>query len=196
MLSKKAASRYPLHPLIEKRWSPVIFDTREIEAEKIGSLLEAARWAPSCFNDQPTTFIVASTPESRTEFLKILVPQNREWAQHAPVLMLSVARLTFTHSGKSNRHALHDAGLAMENLTLQAVAMDLIAHQMAGFDPLLAREIYTIPEDHEPVTVVAVGYHGDDKNASEAQKQRDASLRSRKPLEEIAFVHKFGEHYY
>ena len=115
------------------------------------------------------------------------------WAQHAPVLMLTAARLAFEHNGKPNRHAFHDVGLAVAQLTLQASALGLGVHQMAGFDGAKARETYRIPEGWEPVTAVAVGYFGDPGSLPEGLRERELGRRSRKPLAELAFAGGWGE---
>ena len=134
-MPKVAETRYPIHELLRERWSPRAFADRMVEPEKLRSLLEAARWAPSSSNEQPWSFIVA-TKEHAGEYerlLSCLVEGNVRWAQHAPVLMLSVATLVFERNQKPNRHAFHDVGLAVENLIIQGTALGLFVHQMAGF---------------------------------------------------------------
>ena len=136
-----------MHELLEKRWSPVAFSPRAVEAEKLRSVLEAARWAPSSFNEQPWVFLV-STKDDREAYERLqglLVEGNRVWAQFAPVLMLSVAKLNFALNGKPNRHALHDVGAASAYLTMQATALGLYVHQMAGYDVERARREFSIP---------------------------------------------------
>src|SRR5262245_54994017 len=117
-MEKPAAVRFPVHDLIARRWSPRAFADRAVEPEKLASLLEAARWAPSSFNEQPWRFLVAPR-EDREGFerlLSSLVEVNQKWAKQAPVLVLSAAKLYFEKSGAPNRHAFHDVGLATENL--------------------------------------------------------------------------------
>ena len=107
---KLARAHYPLHPLVARRWSPRAFGERVPSPEQLGSLFEAARWAASSFNDQPWRFVVATKREpARFERLaSCLVPSNRAWAEHAPVLALSIAHARFTRNGEPNRHAGHD----------------------------------------------------------------------------------------
>jgi nitroreductase len=196
MPDKPAQTRFPLHQLIRDRWSPVAFDAgRNVEPEKLGSLLEAARWAPSSYNGQPWAYLVATRdqPDEFQKMLGCLVEGNIAWAQHAPVLMIAVARLAFEHNGQPNRHAFHDVGLANENLVLQATALGLIAHQMAGFDPEKARSLYGIPDGWEAATALAVGYPGHIDELPEKLQNRDESPRSRKPLSEMAFSGNWGE---
>src|SRR5215208_498760 len=113
-------SRHPIHDLLRRRWSPRAFDpNRLVEPEKLRSLMEAARWAPSSNNERPWSFIVASK-DNADEFgrlLSCLVEKNQSWANHAPVLMITVASNVFGRNGKSNRHAFHDVGQAVADLT-------------------------------------------------------------------------------
>lgn len=195
MIEKPAEITYPIHDLLRRRWSPRAFSDRMIEPEKLRSLLEAARWAPSSFNEQPWSFIVA-TKENETEYnrlLSCLTEGNIPWAQHASVLMLSVAKLHFDRNRKGNRHAFHDVGLAVENLVIQATALGLFAHQMAGFHVEKARELFNIPEGYEPVAMMALGYLGDAVTLPEQLRERELAPRSRKPLETFVFTGSWGQ---
>ncbi|MEM7517161.1 MAG: nitroreductase family protein, partial [Planctomycetota bacterium] len=126
---KSVQATYPVHDLIAERWSPRAFAEQSVTDHEIGSLLEAARWAPSCYNEQPWRFLVAkaSDPDLFERFADCLLDGN-SWAKRAPVLMIAVARTTFEQSEKENRHAWHDVGLAVENLVLQAEALGLATH--------------------------------------------------------------------
>ena len=193
MTQKLAETQYPVHDFIRSRWSPRAFSDRAVEPEKLLSLLEAARWAPSSYNHQPWSFIVA-TKDDATEYnrlLSTLVEFNQGWAKNAPVLILTVAKIR-TDDGKTNRHAFYDVGLALENLILQATSLGLFAHQIGGFNPETAREIYQIPEDYEPATVVTVGYPGDPQNLPDGLRDRELAPRTRKPLTEFVFTEKWG----
>ncbi|HEX4424264.1 MAG TPA: nitroreductase family protein [Terriglobales bacterium] len=190
-----AGFEYPVHELIAKRFSGRAFSSKPVDAATVGSLLEAARWAASCSNEQPWSFIVTGQ-EQRSDYERLLgclVEFNVEWAQHAPVLILSIARLNFASSGKPNRHALHDVGQATANLQLQATALGLFAHPMAGFDLQKARREFQIPESHEPVAVIAVGYRGDPANLSEKLRQKEVAPRQRKAQREFVFRTKWGQ---
>ena len=127
---------HPVHELIRRRWSPRAFSERLVEPEILRSLFEAARWAPSSNNEQPWHFIVGTKAEvtAYDRLFQCLKEGNKKWAFRAPVLMLSVARLNFEDEGTPNRHALHDTGMAAFSLTMQATALGLIVHQMAGFE--------------------------------------------------------------
>jgi|HubBroStandDraft_1064217.scaffolds.fasta_scaffold00664_14 nitroreductase len=180
---------YPVHPLLRERRSFRAFSSRVVEPETLGSLLEAARWAPSCANEQPWSFIVA-VKQDKSDFerlLSCLIEFNFQWAQHAPVLILSIARMTFQSNGRPNRHAFHDVGQAIASLTVQATASGLVVHQMAGFDVEKARYEFSIPPDHEPVAVVAVGYPGNSESLPDKLRERELAPRQRKPLADFVF---------
>jgi nitroreductase len=185
---------YPIHPLIASRRSILAFASTPVEPENLASLMEAARWAPSSRNEQPWSFIVA-TKAKQSDFdrlLSCLVEFNVQWAQHAPVLLLSVAKLTFESTGELNRHAFHDVGQAIANLTFQAMLSGLVVHQIAGFDVEKARREFTIPQDCEPVAAAAIGYPGNSAELPEKLRKRDASPRKRRPLTKFVFEGGWG----
>lgn len=193
-MEKPAVTRYPLHDLIARRWSPRAFTQRVPSSEVLGSLFEAARWAPSCFNDQPWRFLVASKdrPERFERLASCLVESNRQWAEHAPVLALSMAQTGFRHNGKPNRHAGHDVGLAVAMLSLQAQALSLAVHQMAGFDATRARQLFGIPDECEPMAMLAIGEAGDPEQLPEKLRARELAPRERLPLSSLVFGERFG----
>jgi nitroreductase len=194
-MEKPADVQHPIHELFRRRWSPRAFDERPIEPEKVTSLFEAARWAPSSNNEQPWRFLVA-TKEQEAEYARLLdclLEGNRKWAYRAPVLILSVARMTFGDDAKPNRHAYHDTGLATENLVLQATASGLAAHQMAGFDLDKARANLNIPQGFEPVAMIAIGYPRDPDVLPDYLKQRELAPRERNPISAFVFSGDFGK---
>jgi nitroreductase len=193
MSEKLAETNYLVHELIRRRWSPRAFVDRLVEPEKLLSLLEAARWAPSSYNYQPWSFIIATkdNPEEYNRLLDTLVEFNQGWAKAAPVLLIAVARLR-NEDGKENRHAFHDVGLALENLVLQATDLGLAVHQIGGFDVEKARAVYQIPEGFEPATAVTIGYAGDPQSLPNGLKERELAPRSRKPLTEFVFTGQWG----
>jgi nitroreductase len=194
-ISKQAATKYPIHELLSQRWSPRAFCDRPVEPEKLLSLLEAARWAPSSNNEQPWRFIIASR-DNPVEFEKVLaclMEGNVAWAKRAYALILTVAKITFDRNGQPNRHAFHDVGIATENLALQATAVGLVVHPMAGIYPQKAREIFGIPEDYDVVAALAVGYPADESSLSLELRERELAPRKRKPLEEIVFTGRWGQ---
>ncbi|MBW4564350.1 MAG: nitroreductase family protein [Mojavia pulchra JT2-VF2] len=194
-MEKSANSQYPIDPLLQQRWSPLAFSEKRIEPETLSSLFEAARWAASSYNEQPWHFIFA-TQDNAEEFnrlLSCLAEGNQVWAKNAPVLMISVAKLHFEKNGKENRHAFHDVGAAVCSLTIQATALGLFVHQMAGFDVSKARELYSIPEGYEPVAAIAVGYPGDLQTLPEQYQQRELAPRQRKPQQTFVFTGTWGK---
>ena len=194
-MEKPASTEHDVHDLIRRRWSPRAFSSQSVGDAELGSLLEAARWAASCMNEQPWRFIVARR-ENQVEFdrlLSCLNEGNQRWAQGAAVLILSVARQTFARNGKPNRHALHDVGLATAQLSLQATALGLAVHPMAGFSAAKARDLYAIPEEFEPVAALAVGYPGLPEDLPDDLRARELAERSRHPQTEFAFAGTWGE---
>jgi nitroreductase len=195
-MAKPAQPDYPILPAIVDRWSPYYYDPRPVKREDLLTCLEAARWAASAYNEQPWAFLIA-TREDKQSFdtmLRCLVEANQQWAQHAGALVLTTVSRHFTRNGKPNRTAEHDLGLAMGNFCAQATALGLHVHQMAGIEPGRIREVYALPEGHDPVTAVAIGYAGDAAHApaDHPLAQRDVGARTRKPLGEFVFAGRFG----
>jgi nitroreductase len=192
-MEKLAPTQHEIHDILSRRWSPRAFDARPIEREKLQSLFEAARWAPSCNNAQPWRFLIARKGEPQYEQLfGCLVEGNQRWARRAPVLLLSVAKLTF-EDGSPNRHAYHDVGLAAENLVLQATAMGLAAHQMAGYHLDKVRAEFAIPPDFDPVAAIAIGYPGEPGILEERLRQREMKPRERSPIAEFVFAAQWNQ---
>jgi nitroreductase len=194
-MEKLADTTYPIEPLLRQRWSPRAFADRPVEPEKLLRLWEAARWSASCANQQPWYFLVA-TKEDAIEYARLLSclrETNQQWAAHAPVLMVSVTKLSFDMNGQPNRYAFHDVGLAVANLIVQATALGLYVHQMAGFYPEKVRELYGVPDDFEPVAGIVLGYPGDPAVLSEELRQREVAPRVRKPLEAFIFQGAWGQ---
>src|ERR1700691_1745116 len=185
---------HPVLEVIRSRWSPAIYSPQTVEPQKLLRILEAARWAPSSYNAQPWSFLVArkEEPEEFARMLRCLMPLNVVWAQHVPVLMISVAKLHFDHNGAVNRHALHDTGIATGFLMLQAASLGVLAHGMAGFDPAKARELYAIPESHEAVAAIGLGYPGEEQGASEELRKRNQH-RPRRTLNQFVFAGRWGQ---
>ena len=194
-MEKAAETGHPIDELLRRRWSPHAFGERRVEAETLASLLEAARWAPSSYNEQPWAFLVATKdePAEYERLLACLVPGNQEWARTAPVLLLSVAKLNFERGGKPNRHAFHDVGLAAMSLVIEAMARGLFVHQMAGIEVEKCRTTYSIPAGWEPVAGIALGYAGDPEQLPEKLRTRELAPRRRKPLADFVFTGAWGK---
>jgi nitroreductase len=172
---------YPVTDLIEQRRSRRAYSSQPIETEKINSLFEAARWAPSSMNEQPWAYIYATQdqPELWNKLLDTLNESNRVWAKHAPLLILSMARKTLIRNGAVNGAARYDVGAANAFLSMQATHLGLNVHQMGGYDRQKAIENLNIPDTHEPIVIMAVGYLGDSENLSENLKIREVAPRER-----------------
>src|SRR5688572_11639448 len=185
---------HPIIDLLGRRWSPRAFADRPVEPEKLQSIFEAARWAPSSFNAQPWSFIVATKqdPADFQRMLECLVEGNQTWARSAPVLMVSVATSAFAHNGKPNRHAFYDTGAAVAILTVQATALDLYVHQMAGFIPEKVRAAYNVPETAEPVSAIALGYLGDPGSLPDDLRKREETPGQRKRVSDFVFSTGWG----
>ena len=190
-MEKLAPVAFPVHELIQKRWSARAFSNRPIEAEKLQSILEAGRWAASARNLLPWRVIIAERrhPEQFETMLACIKAGNQEWAKEAPVLILAVAQCQFEQDGEMhvNRHAAHDTGLALSQMVLQATALDIFVRMMGGFYPETARELYQIPPSYEPLTMLALGYYGDMARLSEKRREQEQGLRTRKQLDELVF---------
>ncbi len=178
---------HPVHELIRKRWSPRTFAARPVEDDKIMSLFEAARWAASGGNEQPWRFIYATQEQAERygKLFECLSESNRVWARTAPMLILTLVKMYNSRNGLPNRHAWHDLGLATGNLTIQAAALDLYVHPMGGFSAEKARQLFELPSDVEPVTMIAVGYLGDPEQLPENLRARELAERQRKTLDEL-----------
>jgi len=194
-MSKSAPVGPRVHELIRERWSPSAFADRSIPREEAKSLLEAAQWAPSAFNAQPWTFVVARRDEAEDfeRLLSCLVPFNQGWAKSASMLLVTAARAAYEHNGKPNTHAWHDLGLAVAQLTIQAQSLDLRVHQMAGIDVERTRRTLAVPAGWDPVTAVAVGYLADPESLPAEVREKELGPRQRKPLSEIVFGGRWGE---
>ena len=189
MDNNKPNSRIPAHEVdavFTDRWSPRSFLEKELTAEQVGSLFEAARWAPSCFNDQPWHFRYACSQSDRDLFAEPLVEKNRLWATKAPLLVYVCARRNFGSSNKPNRHGSFDAGAAWMSLALQARRLGLYAHGMAGFDVKKAHSILNLPdEEYEVMAAIAVGYRGSPSLLNVDMSAME-SPNGRKPFNDVA----------
>jgi len=193
-MEKPATIQYPIHDLLARRWSPRAFADRLVAPDVLRSLWEAARWAPSSANQQPWSFLVA-TKDDQQEFdrmLSCLVEGNQVWAKQAPVLMVSIAG-KLDRDNDPNAHAWYDVGQAVMSLSVQATALGLFVHQMAGILPDKIRELYQIPDSHEPVTGLALGYPGTPEQLSDKLRQREIASRTRKPIGEFVFTGRWGQ---
>jgi nitroreductase len=191
---KQASVDHPIQELIVDRWSPYAFADRSVSTDDLRSLFEAARWAPSSYNEQPWSYLVATReqPEDFQRLLSCLVEGNQAWAKAAPVLAIGCSNLRFKLNGNNNAAALHDLGLASGNICLEATARGLNVHQMIGILSDKARELFQVPADIQPLTGLAIGYAADPSALPEALRNRDLAARGRKPQAEFVFGARWG----
>jgi len=194
-MQKPAPTQHPIHDLHRQRWSPRAFSQEPVPEDILRSLFEAARWAPSSSNEQPWAFLVArrEDQENHVRMLSTLVEFNQAWAKHAPVLAIAVSELAFERTGKPNRNAFYDTGAAVANLSMEATSRGLFVHQMAGFDPHKAIELYEIPNGWEPIAAFVVGYPGDPESLPDTLRERELAPRERKPLASFVMEGHWGK---
>lgn len=193
-MKKPAINSYPILETLKQRWSPRAYSEKPVEKEKIQSLFEAARWAPSSRNEQPWHFILGiKGNESWDKIFDALDPWNKEWAKRAPVLVLNIGKKTFDYKGYENRTYQYDTGQAVSMMVTEAVNQGLISHQMGGISQEKAIQLFDIPEDYEPISVTAFGYYGDPKQLPEDMYESEIEERRRRPLDKTVFSGKFGE---
>jgi nitroreductase len=196
---KQVETRYDVLPLFVERWSPRSFTDRHPDPDQLRSLFEAARLAPSAHNVQPPRFLI--TEQGRgTGFERLyacLSEGNQEWAHRVPVLVLaSVMRERWSPvygEMVPYPHAMHDLGLAVMSFIIQARALGLSTHPMAGFDPEQAAEAFAVPPLFEPGVVIAVGCRGDADVLPDELRAREVGPRTRRPLDELVFEETWGQ---
>ena len=195
-MNKPAITQVAINDTIAKRWSGRAYDAdQDLSPEQIKALLEAARWAPSCFGDQPWRFIVwqkSTNLDAWQSAFDCLSEGNQGWVINAPVLMLLCANSVFNHNQQPNRWSQYDCGAAAENLCLQATSMGLSAHQLGGFNVDLARKTFQVPEQFSLMAMISVGYPSDLSKLSAEALAREQAARSRRPLSELFYANTWG----
>jgi nitroreductase len=184
---KHAPATEEVLPVMRARWSPRSFSDREVSSADLRKVFEAARWAPSSYNEQPWRFLVGlRNSETYQKIGSALAPFNQAWALKAPVLILGAAKKHFSHNNAPNNFAVFDLGAASGFMTLQAAELGLSAHQMAGYDQDVARKAFQIPDAFDLGSVMALGYQGEPSALTNEQMlKQETSPRTRKPLSEI-----------
>ncbi|QDU71826.1 nitroreductase family protein [Mucisphaera calidilacus] len=194
-MENPAPSEHPMIDVAKRRWSPYGLAPKVIPAQKIRSLMEAARWAASSFNEQPWRFMLAPRSDEAAfeKALGCLAEANQAWAKNAGLLILTAVRESFTKNDKPNRVAEHDLGLAVGNLSLQATAMGLFVHQMAGVDLDAVRDAYGVPEGFRVMTAIAVGHAAKADEVPAELRARDEAERVRNDFDTFVFGTSWGE---
>ena len=192
MIKKTIDASAPLHPLISDRYSGVSFDAEKpVSLATLLALAEAARWAPSCFGDEPWRFLICSKQHDASSWQKAydsLMPGNQTWCQHVPVLVLICTDTLFKHNGTPNPFGPYDTGAAAMSFCLQATAAGLMTHQMGGYSADKVRELFSIPEQFKPLAMMAVGHQLPEDKLPEQLKGRELAPRKRKPLSEQFYL--------
>lgn len=186
---------HPINKLISDRRSPLAFDDTPIDAPDLDAIFEAARWAASSYNAQPWRFVVVpkqDDPSSYRDVCGALAPGNQVWAMRAPVLAVGICATAFA-DGRPNAHARYDLGAAVAMLSVEATARGIALHQMAGINRDKLAELLHVPDDHDVVVCLAIGYEGDPEELPQSLQERAAAPRTRRPQSEWRFAKRFGE---
>lgn len=176
---------HPIETIFLKRWSPRAMSGEAISPAELNSLFEAARWAPSTYNEQEWRFLFAHRDsEHWPAFFGLLMEANQTWCAQAGVLCVVVSHKVFARNGKPNPVHTFDSGAAFENLCLQGAAMDLVVHGMAGFNRNKAQTDLKIPEDYEVEAMIAIGRPGNVEDLPAELQERETPT-DRKPISEF-----------
>ena len=197
MLAKPATPATPIHDLMAQRWSPRAFDAQKpVTRKQVFALVEAARWAPSCFGDEPWRYIVWDRTQDAASWQKAfdcLAEGNQVWVKNVPILIAATADPHFRHNGKDNRWSQYDTGAASMSICLQAVALGLAAHQMGGFDAQKLAAAFAIPDNITPMAMIAVGYQAEPKILEGGVHANEIAPRKRQPLGSLFFDGAWGK---
>ncbi|MBI9012902.1 MAG: nitroreductase family protein [Clostridiales bacterium] len=177
---------YELLPEIVKRWSPRGFSSQSVPEEYLWQLIDAARFAPSCFNEQPYRYVIFSTPEEVAYAKSHLMKGNQEWNDKVPAYIGILYHKTFQRNGKDNTWAAFDTGTSWGHLSLEAVHLGLVTHAMAGFERVAIREGLGISDEFEFITLVAVGYYANEEELA-ASNHVDEQPNTREPIDFFVF---------
>ena len=180
----KRQSDRNIDPVFLERWSPRAFSDENISMEDVLTILEAGRWAPSCYNEQPWRFAIAVTDRQKKTFSETLVKQNQIWASQSAALVYIVYKSTFSFNGEENKWAFFDAGAAWASMAIQATKMGLHVHAMAGFNAEKARKLLKLGDDFSVAVAVAIGKLGDRGTLPDSLKEMECPS-DRKPLDEL-----------
>ncbi|MBP7477680.1 MAG: nitroreductase family protein [Chitinophagales bacterium] len=181
-------TQYPVLDIIKNRWSARAFADKEISDDALNTLFEAASWAASANNEQPWEYLYSKKGEEGYEkILATLMPGNQPWAKNAGAFIITSARRSFKVSQKENAWAHHDLGMANAHLLLQATALDLYCHPMAGFHKVQLIESLGLSGNQDPICVIAIGYLTEADTLEEPYKTRELTARTRNALDTFVF---------
>ena len=188
-IKKTTPTQYDIMEDIKTRWSPRAFDDEPISESEVKLLLEAGRWASSSYNQQPWRVIYGLKGDAVYDrIMECLIPFNQDWAKNAQVLIITAYKKT-NKDGEEYFHALHDLGLFMGNVVIQANHTGIAAHQMGGIDQEKAHREFQFTDDYGIATAVAFGRYGGDveKLPESLREQELETKRSRMDIEDFAF---------
>ena len=180
--------------LILKRWSPRAFAETAVSDAELNIIFSAGLWAASSYNEQPWRFVLGRKGDDVWDkIFGALIEANQSWARSVPVLFASFAKKTFSHSGETNRHRFHDVGAACSNMSLQAAALGLHTHGMAGFDSVKLCSALQVPDDFDAVACWALGRLGDPDKLQDVYRTKELTPRSRKQINQVVFGVAWGK---
>ena len=181
-----------VHDLIMRRRSLRAIDPhRKVEKHRLLEMLEAARWAPSCSNNQPWRFII---PEDDLVIeVKHCLTKGNAWALNASHIIVVASKPELDCQKKDRNYYTLGIGLAIENLLLQGTALDLVVHPIAGFDESRLKEVLDLPEDFFIHVCIPIGYPGDIEDLDESSAKKELDERARKSLDEIVHWGKWSD---
>jgi|ERR1700733_923892 len=191
MLKTNRKTQYPVLPFILNRWSSRSFSQEPLSENELMTLFDAARWAQNSYNNQPWRFLYAINGKNLwSDFLNLLAPGNKEWAQKAYALVVVVSKKTFDYDGSPSKTHTFDTGAAAQNMALQGASMGIVTHGMEGFDYEKARTVLNIPADYQVEAMFAIGRLGNPQDLPEKLREREKPS-DRKPLKDVVFEGKF-----
>ena len=197
MIPKSIDTVVPVLPLFAARYSGVSFDPeRGVSEEQMLTLAEAARWAPSCFGDQPWRYLICNKAVDASAWEKAwncLLEKNQAWCKSAPVLIVVCCDTLLSKTGEPNRFGPYDTGAASVSMCLQAASLGLMTHQVGGFVADKVRESFEIPARFTPLAMMAIGYQLPEANLPEQFRTRELAARARNPLSQHFFAGEWGK---
>ena len=187
-MKKKADTTSVIHDLLADRWSPRAFNPEYLlNEDQIHSLLEAARWAPSCRGEQPWYFVLFNKSNATTfsQALNCLTVSNQDWAMDASLLIVACANRYYKKDNSENFYAHYDVGAAAENICLQSTALGLAAHQMGGFDKAKVATLVNAPKNYDILSIIAIGLPEKESKIRPDLLERECAERNRLQLDQI-----------
>ncbi|MBR9699189.1 nitroreductase family protein [Candidatus Woesearchaeota archaeon] len=190
-VKKHRKAGYDIHPLFLNRWSPRAMSGEKLEKDELMALFEAARWAPSAFNNQLWKYIYAERDSEHWDtFLNLLVEFNQSWCKDAAALVVVISRKDAEYNDKPAPTHEFDAGASWENLALEGAKRDLVIHGMAGFDYEKAKKQLEVPDNYKVLAMIAIGKRGKTEDLPKEVQEKEIPS-DRRPLKEIAIEGKF-----